>query len=155
MRMPPLPPLPLMLLAALGMWMIAAIDLPGARLLDTVPVQRLPLVATMALAGLFFISAAAISFRLAKTTLDPRDPSRTSALVSSGIFRYSRNPIYVGFVLWLVAWAIYLGDIYAFAPILLFVFSIDRRQIVREEAHLREFFGQSYIDYSQRVRRWL
>jgi protein-S-isoprenylcysteine O-methyltransferase Ste14 len=150
-----IPPLPLMLLVALGMWLIAAIDFPDAKLPDTEPAPRLALVAAMALAGLFFIAAAAISFRLAKTTLDPRDPSRTSALVSSGIFRYSRNPIYVGFVLWLVAWAIYLGDVYAFAPIPLFVFSMDRRQIVREEAHLRELFGQSYIDYCQRVRRWL
>lgn len=150
-----IPPLALMLLFALGMGMIAASELPGATLFDAAPVRRLALVVTLALAGLIVIAAAAISFRRAQTTLDPREPARTSALVSSGIFRYSRNPIYVGFVLWLTAWASYLADLYAFALIPLYVLSLDRQQITHEEMHLRELFGQPYVDYCQRVRRWL
>jgi protein-S-isoprenylcysteine O-methyltransferase Ste14 len=75
--------------------------------------------------------------------------------VTSGIYRVTRNPMYVGLTLSLCAWGFWLGRPIAALGPLTFVAFIDRLQIVPEERALTARFGQAYADYRRRVRRWL
>ena len=94
-------------------------------------------------------------FRKAKTTVDPFHPESASAIVTSGIYRFTRNPMYLGFLLVLIALAIFLGNwISALMP-LVFVIYMNRFQIAPEERALRLRFGTSYEAYLHSVRRWI
>jgi protein-S-isoprenylcysteine O-methyltransferase Ste14 len=123
----------------------------------------LPMPATLRLAGctvffiasVFFSAAGIVSFRRARTTINPTKPGTASSLVSSGIFRITRNPMYVGLSFALVAWAIFLSSFWALLGPLAFVLYIRRFQIVPEERVLAKLFGNEYADYRARVRRWL
>ncbi|GAA5218168.1 methyltransferase family protein [Corallincola platygyrae] len=99
--------------------------------------------------------AAVISFRRAKTTVDPRYPEQSNQLVVAGVFNYSRNPMYVGFVLALIGWSLVLGDAWTLLWIIAYWVFMDRYQIRREEQALTAKFGESYQAYCQRVRRWV
>ena len=105
--------------------------------------------------GLAVTLLGAAAFRRAQTTLNPLKPETASALVVNGIYRYTRNPMYVGFGLALAGWAIYLSAPLAFFGPVLFVWFITYFQIIPEERVLREKFGQQFDVYQQRVRRWL
>ncbi len=105
--------------------------------------------------GAFFCIAGVVSFRQAKTTVNPLKPEKASSLVSSGIYRVSRNPMYVGFALFLLAWAVYLASLWALAGVAGFVLYINRFQIVPEERALKSLFGDEFEDYRMRVKRWL
>ena len=105
--------------------------------------------------GLFFCVAGAISFRRAKTTVNPLKPHTASALVDSGIYKISRNPMYVGFALMLVAWQIYLSAPLSLLGVLLFISYMTRFQIEPEEKALAKLFGSDFDLYKTRVRRWL
>lgn len=105
--------------------------------------------------GLLLMFLAVASLFSARTTVNPLRPSRASSLVTTGIFRISRNPIYLGDLLVLAAIAVWLGNIVNFVPLVLFVWYIDRYQIIPEERALAERFGASYVAYCSRVRRWL
>lgn len=94
-------------------------------------------------------------FRRARTTLTPLQPATASSLVTSGVYRISRNPIYAGFLLCLCGWGCYLANPYAFIGPLVFVLYMNRFQIQPEERALRERFGQEYDAYVRLVRRWL
>ena len=96
------------------------------------------------------------SFRRASTTVNPTRPEGTSALVVGGVYRYSRNPMYLGFLLGLVAWGLWLANLPALAggPLLL-VLWLDRFQIIPEERVLESKFGDDYRAYKRQVRRWL
>ena len=96
----------------------------------------------------------AISFRRANTTVDPRYPERSAQLVTSGIYRYSRNPMYLGFSGTLLAWGLFLANPLAVASIALFILYMNRFQIQPEERAMREQFGEEYQRYTQTVRRW-
>lgn len=89
------------------------------------------------------------------TTVSPLQPQRSSQLVVSGFFRYSRNPMYLGMLCLLLAWGVWLGQGAAVPGPLLWALWIDRLQIVPEERALRARFGDAYAAYCQRVRRWL
>lgn len=90
-----------------------------------------------------------------RTTLSPLQPQRSSQLVVSGFYRYSRNPMYLGMLCLLLAWATWLGQGVTLAGPLLWGLWIDRLQIVPEERALQARFGEAYAGYCQRVRRWL
>ena len=105
--------------------------------------------------GLFFLSAGFLSFRKAGTTIDPVQIDRASALVVGGIFRLTRNPMYVGFTSMLIALAVALAAPFTLLGPLFFVVYIHRFQIVPEERILIRKFGQLYGDYTKRVRRWI
>ncbi len=90
-----------------------------------------------------------------RTTLSPLQPQRSSQLVVSGFYRFSRNPMYLGMLCLLLAWGMWLGQAVALAGPLLWGLWIDRLQIVPEERALRARFGDAYAAYCQRVRRWL
>ena len=108
-----------------------------------------------ALAGSAFSLAGVISFRRAKTTVNPMKPETATSLVSSGIYSVTRNPMYVGLLLVLIAWAAYLSSAWALLGPLGFVLYISRFQIAPEERVLSTLFGSEYTAYQSRVRRWL
>ena len=105
--------------------------------------------------GVAVTLAGVIAFRDKRTTVNPLQPQKTSALVTSGIYRVTRNPMYVGMAFLLTAWAVYLASAWALLGPLLFVAYITRFQILPEEAALHRLFGASFAAYCQRVRRWL
>lgn len=115
-----------------------------------------PLLAAAALAvGLVFLASGFFAFRRAGTTIDPVHPAAASSLVTGGIYRVSRNPMYVGFTALLLAWACHLAAPSALLGVLVFVLFTSRFQIQPEERVMREKFGRPYEDYQRAVRRWL
>ena len=94
-----------------------------------------------------------IEFRKAQTTLDPH--GSTNQLVTSGIYRFSRNPIYLGFLLSVIGLPLYLHSYWGIlmAPVLIFL--MNQLVIQHEEAYLGKKFGDRYTNYTSRVRRWL
>lgn len=109
----------------------------------------------LALLGCVVALAGVISFRRAKTTVNPLQPDASSSLVSTGIYRYSRNPMYVGFLCWLLAWGVFLNSGLALLLALGFIPYMNRFQIVPEEQALQQLFGDSFTQYRKHVRRWL
>lgn len=145
-----IPPLALVVIAAIAMWLAArvspfAVGLPGR------PVVALLFV----IAGIAICATGVITFRLAKTTVDPRTPGKASALVDSGIYRLTRNPMYLGFVLALFGWAYWLSNLLAFIVIPVFILYMNRFQIGPEERALEGLFGEDYRRYCGNVRRWI
>jgi protein-S-isoprenylcysteine O-methyltransferase Ste14 len=104
--------------------------------------------------GIVVMGLAISRFRKVSTTVDPRDPSLASSLVSGGIFGRSRNPMYVGMLFLLTAWAIWLGNGANVVLIYLFFSFMTRFQIKPEEQALTKLFGQEYEDYCKKVNRW-
>jgi protein-S-isoprenylcysteine O-methyltransferase Ste14 len=99
--------------------------------------------------------AGVLSFVRAKTTVNPTKPTSTSSFVSTGVYRLTRNPMYLGLLLILLGWATFLSNAVAFLFSPLFVLYINRFQIVPEERVLSSKFGAEFAEYKQRVRRWL
>jgi protein-S-isoprenylcysteine O-methyltransferase Ste14 len=97
--------------------------------------------------------AAMLLFRRARTSMVPIKP--TTALVTSGPYRFTRNPMYLGMIFLYIALAFALGVIWALVVLPLVIVAVDRLVIAREEAYLARKFGQPYGDYMRRVRRWL
>jgi protein-S-isoprenylcysteine O-methyltransferase Ste14 len=96
-----------------------------------------------------------ISFRRAETTVNPLKPETSAALVSTGVYSFTRNPMYLGMVLVLFAWAVYLSSIWSLLGPVLFTLYITRFQIIPEERALDRLFGAPFAAYKKRVRRWL
>ena len=96
-----------------------------------------------------------ISFRLASTTVNPHTPHKTSALVCSGLYSRTRNPMYLGMALVLSGWAFYLENPLGFGCIPLFIAYMNAFQIVPEERHLRERFPDEFESYRAKTRRWI
>ncbi len=99
--------------------------------------------------------AGVIAFRLKRTTVNPLTPSASSAVVSSGVYRLSRNPMYLGFLLALAGWALYLANAGAALLLPAFVAYMTQYQIKPEERVLLAKFGVEFAHYMSRVRRWL
>ncbi len=146
-----IPPPVVGVLIAGGMWGLARV----APLLDLPDSIRVSSAVALALAGAAIEVAGAISFLRVRTTVNPMKPHRTSSLVTSGMYRYSRNPMYAGQLLLLVGWAVYLSSFWALAGPLAFVLYLNRFQIEPEERALSATFGATYSEYRMRVRRWL
>jgi protein-S-isoprenylcysteine O-methyltransferase Ste14 len=144
------PPPAVALLFAVTMWLLSA-SAPSL----TLALPWRTLVAfilwsvgiAIALAGLF-------EFLRAKTTVNPLSPEAASAIVTSGIYRYSRNPMYVGLLLALLGWSVWLSHLLPFALLPFFILYINRFQIEPEERALSVKFGGLYRDYRRSVRRW-
>lgn len=98
--------------------------------------------------------AAVIAFAKANTTIDPRHPHKTSRLVTLGIYRFSRNPMYLGLVFFLTAGALYFSALSGFLMVPTFIFVMTHLQIKPEEEVLLALFGNEYQQYCQQVRRW-
>ena len=106
-------------------------------------------------AGLGLDLSGLLAFRASRTTLNPLRPRKAAALVTGGIYRFTRNPMYLGMLLLLLAWAVHLSALWAFAGLPLFVLYIGRFQIAPEEVAMLGLFGDDYRRYAARVRRWL
>lgn len=145
------PPPIVALLTGVAMWLVSdlgpAVELPRG--------LRIAVVATISGCGGVVALAGFIAFGRARTTINPLRPANTSSLVTSGIYRFTRNPMYLGLLLVLVAWAVRLSSLWVFAGPVCFVLYIRRFQIAPEEEVLAAKFGQVYSDYTARVRRWL
>jgi protein-S-isoprenylcysteine O-methyltransferase Ste14 len=145
------PPPAVAAVAALLMWLAA----------QAVPALDFPLAGrewisfVIAAAGLMILAAALMEFRRAKTTINPIHPDAASALVVGGIYRLTRNPMYLGLLTILLAWAIWLANAAAFAVLPLFVAYLNRFQIGPEERALEACFGEAFGTYRRAVRRWL
>jgi protein-S-isoprenylcysteine O-methyltransferase Ste14 len=136
--------LSLIAMVALHRW------LPIVRLVSP-PVSYAGIV--LVVAGLAISATAANAFRRAGTPVIPFE--RSTTLVTGGLYRYTRNPMYLGLVLILFGVAIMLGTLGAFLPIPVFVWIIQTRFIAGEERFLEEIFGEEYLALKRRVRRWI
>ncbi|MBS1239917.1 MAG: protein-S-isoprenylcysteine methyltransferase [Proteobacteria bacterium] len=116
--------------------------------------QRGLVAGPIALVGLLLTVFAALQFRGAKTTLDPLHPG-ASKLVTGGLFRLSRNPIYLGMLVMLAGWAVFLCNPPALLGLWGFVLFVNRFQIAPEERALRARFGEAFEAYAVRTRRWI
>ena len=90
-----------------------------------------------------------------KTTIHPQDPSKTSVLITSGAFQYSRNPMYLSLYVCILSWGLYLGNLWGILFSISFPLSITILQILPEERALFKRFGASYQEYTREVRRWI
>jgi len=146
-----IPPLALVLIAAALMALIAYfVPAPW-----TVPYPAPVLIAcAFGLAGVAIAVSGVIEFRRQRTTVNPFTPERSSSLVASGIYRRTRNPMYLGFLLLLVGWAALLSNFAALAPIPAFIAYMNRFQIQPEERALEQHFGAEFVAYMHKVRRW-
>jgi protein-S-isoprenylcysteine O-methyltransferase Ste14 len=144
------PPIVLLVLAIL-MWVIHRI-VPA---LDFALPAHGVLAILLAAVGFITGISGVVTFRRAKTTVDPTKPQSSSSLVTWGIYAITRNPMYLGGLVILSGWAIYLSNALAFLFLPAYVLYINRFQIRPEERALTALFGQEYVAYQGRVRRWL
>jgi protein-S-isoprenylcysteine O-methyltransferase Ste14 len=105
--------------------------------------------------GILVAFAGIWEFRKAKTTIDPTKPEKASYLVSGGIYRVTRNPMYLGMQLIIIAAIFKFGNVYSFISLPAFIFYITQFQIKPEERIIERIFGEEYILYKKKVRRWL
>ncbi|WP_162886306.1 methyltransferase family protein [Streptococcus chenjunshii] len=108
-----------------------------------------------AAAGSFIIFLASHQFNKQQASVNPLQPMKTAVLARRGIYRFSRNPMYLGMTVLLFAWGIYLQAVSGFLGVLLFVLYLTQFQIKPEERFLFKKFGPLYQDYCQQTRRWL
>ena len=131
--------------------------LPGrGALADAATGEGLQLLApVIAALGVGIALAGVVEFRRAQTTVNPLKPETSSRLVTSGIYRHTRNPMYLGMAVVLLAWAAWLGSAWSLPGIAMFAAYLTRFQILPEEAALQRIFGKEFAEYRERVRRWL
>jgi protein-S-isoprenylcysteine O-methyltransferase Ste14 len=146
-----IPPPLVAVIAAASMWWLSQYT----STLVLTPTVKYSLVIGFVFIGIFFSLSGAISFRLAKTTVNPLKPDKASSLVTSGVYQFTRNPMYVGFVAFLFAWASFLGTAWGVGFIAVYVAFIQRFQIVPEERALTNIFKDEFIEYKAHVRPWL
>lgn len=105
--------------------------------------------------GLVVFISAVISFRTHKTTVNPLEPRKASSLVTSGIFKFSRNPMYLGMLIILLSISFKFNLIGGMISSLFFYIFITKFQIIPEEVAMNELFGNEFIDYEKKTRRWI
>jgi protein-S-isoprenylcysteine O-methyltransferase Ste14 len=145
-----IPPPVVALVLAVLMWLTPS----PAGLVQPEFVLRIAAALALVLVGQTLSVSAIAEFRRARTTVNPIKAHAATSLVSSGIFRYTRNPMYLGLLLTLLGWAAYLANPFALAFLPVFALYMTRFQIKPEERILSSLFGASYAAYRGRVRRW-
>ncbi len=144
------PPLVALIIGGL-MWYLATLVAP----LGVPFVVRVAGALALLVIGQGIAVSGIVSFRRAKTTVNPIKINTASSLVSSGVFRLTRNPMYLGMLITLVGWAVYLASWLALVGLPLFVLYINRFQIAPEERVMASLFGADYAAYKERVHRWI
>jgi len=145
------PPVAQFFVAMAIMWLLAkyvpalSVQVPGRKLL----------VALFFCVGGIIAVPAIAAFRSAGTTVDPRRPEEASRLLVHGVYSYSRNPMYLGLLCLLGAWAFYLSNLLACVGLPLFVLAMNRLQIGPEERAMERQFGDEFRAYRESVRRWI
>lgn len=146
-----IPPDAIWVVVAALMWLVSR-----ATPVIVVPAPfRVGAAAVLIVVGTVLIVASRMALDAAGTTWHPTEPQRSTVLLTAGVYRFSRNPTYVGMALVLLSWAVLLASPVAGVVSALFVAYIGRFQIRPEEQTLTRIFGQRYLDYSAEVRRWL
>jgi protein-S-isoprenylcysteine O-methyltransferase Ste14 len=146
-----IPPVVTVLIVGSLMWVTArAVPSLGVPL----PARRVVAVA-LAVTGVVVAMLGVASFRRAKTTVNPLHPEAASSLVISGIYRLTRNPMYLGMLLLLLGWAMFLANALAFVFPAAYIPLMNRLQIIPEETALTAKFGADFSAYKSKVRRWL
>ncbi len=146
-----IPPVVVVLVTGLLMWWAAwimpefGLDIP----------ERVLIARIVAATGFLIALWGVVQFGQAGTTVNPMKPESSSRLVVSGIYAFTRNPMYLGALFVLVAWAIYLSHPAAFLCIPFYVLYMNRFQIGPEERALTSLFGPQFTAYASRVRRWI
>ena len=138
-------------IAGVMMWLVAR-QFP--ELSFSFPFQRL-IAGSLIAVGLVIELIAIRAFFRARTAITPFQPSKTKTLVVDGLYRFSRNPMYLGLVLLLAGWLVWLANPANVFVLGAFVAYITIFQIKPEEAVLRAKFGPEYDAYCRRVRRWV
>src|ERR1041384_2127921 len=146
-----IPPPIVGLIIAAGMWAAAH----ALQMLDIPLKLRLVAAVLIASIGAVIAIGGVISFQRAKTTVNPLKPENSASLVSSGVYTFTRNPMYLGMALVLLGWSAYLASVPTLLGPILFALSITRFQILPEERVLDKLFGAPYAEYKNKVRRWL
>ncbi len=144
------PPAVLGALAAFLMW-LASREAPAFAF--GIP-ERIPIATGLVFLGAIIAISGIVSFRRARTTVNPTKPEKASSLVASGIYKFTRNPMYLGFSFVLLAFAVYLSNALALALVPGFVVYLDRFQIRPEERALAARFPSEFQTYRAHVRRW-
>ena len=142
-------PPPLIYLSALAVGFGLEALLPSASLPDALRW----LGGVLVLGGLTLMGSFVSSFRRANTAVDPVKP--TTAIVTSGPYRLTRNPGYLGMALVYTGIALLVGALWTLVALLPALAVIDRAVIAREERYLEAKFGQDYLAYKAQVRRWV
>tara|TARA_R110000737_G_scaffold106523_1_gene139326 strand:- start:450 stop:914 length:465 start_codon:yes stop_codon:yes gene_type:complete len=114
-----------------------------------------PIAAILLIIAIIIAFFATYSFAKHQTTVNPTKPETSSQVVDTGIYQYSRNPMYLAMLLALIAYVCYLENPLAFTICGLFFWYIGRYQITPEERMLTKLFGDDYVNYKNSVRRWL
>ena len=146
-----IPPVALLLVTALLMAVSASV-VPGAAL--SIPYPTI-IGCGFASVGAAISFVGVLSFRRAGTTVNPLKPDTSSSLVRAGVYNLTRNPMYVGFLMVLIGWAVYLSNALAFLFAPAFVLYMNRFQIEPEERALTARFAEEFVAYKKQVRRWL
>ncbi|MFN1834978.1 methyltransferase family protein [Balneola sp. MJW-20] len=105
--------------------------------------------------GVCIAFAAVIQFMISSTSVDPHKPEKASSLVRNGIYRLSRNPMYLGMLIILVAAILKWGDPIALLVLPVYIGYMNKFQIKPEEQKMEEKFGKEYLNYKSEVRRWI
>ena len=145
------PPLVVVLVTALAMWLVSWFLPFGAVVMPA----RILFAVTLAILGAATSVLGVVAFLRARTTVNPTKPEATSSLVSSGVYMLTRNPMYLGFLLILSGWAIFLANLVVFPLLPVFIFYMNHFQIQPEEKALTTRFGQGFVRYTWGVRRWI
>lgn len=146
-----IPPVLVTILFAIMMWLVAKL-LPG---INSPNLFRLDIFAVFIIAGAIFSISGVVSFSIAKTSVNPITPAACSSLVTSGMYKKTRNPMYVGFLFFLVGWSLFLSNPYSLTLCAGFILYMNRFQIAAEEKVLESLFGAEFLTYKNQVRRWL
>lgn len=145
-----IPPVALVTIFGAAMAMLAHV-VPAS-----VPIPaKFAIASALVAAGALVALAGVLAFRRHKTTVNPFTPEQSSSLVATGIYRFSRNPMYLGFLLALAGWGVHLANWVSVLLLPAFVAYMNRFQIEPEERALAKRFGQQFTAYSLSVRRWL
>ena len=145
------PPPAVALVIAVLMWLLSLL---APALTFAIP-ARILIAIILAVTGVATAVAGVTTFARAKTTVNPTTPQKSSSLVSWGIYSITRNPMYLGLLLVLTAWAIFLSNPLPFLLLPIYMLYINRFQIAPEEHALTSLFGRDFAAYQSRVRRWI
>ena len=146
-----IPPLIVFVLVAAVMMILNVLWLPG---FIPYPINIISSIIFLLLGG-WIMRSGIMALRRAGTTLNAFKPENATALVQTGIFGRTRNPIYLALLIWLTGLAVYLQNPLTFVGLPVFIIYMNRFQIMPEERALTELFGQEYDTYKNRVGRWL
>lgn len=105
--------------------------------------------------GILILLNPVLKFKKSKTTINPIKFKKVNKLVTSGIYKYSRNPMYLGLLIIVISSSIFYLNIYSILTPLFFYLWINRFQIKREEVFLTKKFGEDYLSYKKKTRRWI